>query len=200
MPNRLPSRLVCAAVLLLASPARAFAEANVDPINDCGVNSLYLLLRLHSRDVNLSDLRRALPHPGMDGLSMADLQSAASSHGVSLRGTRLRREDFPLDRPIIALLRTEDDGHFVVLQPVGATGTMAMILDFPRPPKIVDHASLSDSEDWNGLALVPVRPWESAFPYSVGIAASVLAASLSYRLRARLRGRAPAWSSTRSIS
>jgi hypothetical protein len=130
---------------------------------------------------------------------MADLQSAASIYGVGLRGARLRREDFPLDRSVIALLSTEGDGHYVVLQPVGTTGTMAMIFDFPRPPRIVDYASLSDSEGWDGLALVPARPWESAFPYSVGIAASVLVTSLSYRLHARLRGRAPSWTSSRSI-
>jgi ABC-type bacteriocin/lantibiotic exporter with double-glycine peptidase domain len=141
--------------------------------------------------VNLSDLRRALPHPGRDGLSMADLQSAASIFGVGLRETRIRREDFPLDRPVIALLSTEDDGHFVVLQPVGTTGTMAMVCDFPRPPRIVDYASLSDSEGWNGLALVPVRPWESAFPYSVGITTSVFVTFLSYVLHAMRRGRTP---------
>lgn len=191
MKARPSRRFLRTLVLLLIAPARAFAEGDADPINDCGVNSLYLLLRLHARDVDLSDLRRRLPRPGEDGLSMADLQSAASSYGLDLRGERLRREDLPLDRPVVALLGEGGGGHFVVLRPVGTTGTMAMLFDFPRPPRVVDYDALWGARGWDGLALVPVRRRGSALPYPAGLAAAV-AALLSCRLLAKRRGRARA--------
>jgi hypothetical protein len=181
MRHRLPSRQILAVVLLVAALSGAsVAAADIDRINDCGVNCLYVLLRLDSRDVDLAELRRALPHPGEEGLSMADLRNAAARFGTHLRGARLRREDLPLDRPVIALLGSEGIGHFVVLEPVGTTGTMAMLLDFPGPPRIVDYSSLLTMRGWNGFALVPVRPWERALPYAVGITASVLVPPLIY--------------------
>jgi len=193
MRRQLRSRRISAAVLLVASLSGAgVAAADVDRINDCGVNCLYVLLRLDSRDVDLAELRRVIPRPDDRGLSMADLRDAAARFGVHLRGARLRREDLPLDRPVIALLSPEDRGHFVVLEPVGTTGTMAMLLDFPGPPRIVDYSSLATSKGWEGLALVPVRSWERVLPYAIGIAALALMLPLIYApwRRRLLSGRA----------
>jgi ABC-type bacteriocin/lantibiotic exporter with double-glycine peptidase domain len=146
-------------------------------INDCGVNGLYALLRLCGRHADLAAVRAALPEPGDKGLSMAQLAAAADRLGQPVRGVRLRPEDFPLDRPAIVLLRTgEDSGHFVVVRPVGRTGTLVTLLDFPRPPRLVDVARLRSGAGWTGLALVPALPHERAAPYVAGAAALGLAA------------------------
>ena len=135
-------------------------------INDCGVNALYLLLRLQAVDVDLGQLRQALPDTSANPLSMADLQSVARRYGVSLRGRRINFQATVIDRPSIALLRSNDGrGHFVVLEPIGSQGTMVKILDFPRPIHVVDFASLAKSSAWTGLILVPATIWENLSPW-----------------------------------
>ncbi len=112
---------------------------------DCGVNSLYILLESAGKPASLETIRRALP-PARDpaGFSMAELQAAATSCGVPLRGRRFRREDVPLTRPAIAHLETHRHGvgHFVALRPVGVTGTMVQIIEPPNDPKVVDYHDL----------------------------------------------------------
>jgi len=135
-------------------------------INDCGVNSLYLLLRLRSAEVDLSELRRALPETEAHGLSMAEIQAASNRFGVSLKGQQIGPGDLPIDRPTIVLLkRGESQGHFIVLEPVGNLGKMVMVLDFPRPARIVAYADLMNEGGWTGLALQPVTAWERSGPW-----------------------------------
>ena len=130
-------------------------------IKDCGVNSLYLLLRLCSASVDLAELRATLPDTRANGLSMTELQAASARHGVVLRGKRIGPGDVPIDRPMITLLRSDgDQGHFVVLEPVGVLGKSVMVLDFPRPAQIVAYADLMKSGGWTGLALAPATHWE----------------------------------------
>lgn len=136
-------------------------------VNDCGVNSLYLLLRPCSRDVDLTELRRRLPNPRDSGLSMHELRAAAGTFGLRLRGVRIGSRDVPLDRPVIALLEHEGNGHFVVLVPTGETGTMVQMLDFPRPPQVVDYASLLESSEWTGKVMIPSWRHERAMPHLV---------------------------------
>lgn len=194
MNVRLPWRSLAALALAatLAAPARADRDAD-RRVNDCGVNGLYVLLRLCGRDPDLDAVRATLPEPGPKGLSMAQLAAAAERLGQPVRGVRLRPADFPLDRPAIVLLQTgEDSGHFVVVRPVGRTGTLVTRLDFPRPPRVVDAARLRAADDWTGLALVPVWPHERAAPYVAGAAAvglaTVGARGLSRRRASRRAG------------
>ncbi len=162
--------------------APALALGQVDDaaarlINDCGVNSLYLLLTLRSVEADLADLRRTLPDTVERGLSMAEIRAASAKHGCRLRGAKIGAGDVPLDRPAIVLLKPEGgEGHFVVLEPVGVLGKMVMVLDFPRPPRIVDYAELMDGGDWTGLALSPVTGWERIGPWvASGLGASLVA-------------------------
>ena len=158
------TKIFVVALYLGLAPAALLGDEERDAsrlINDCGVNSLYLLLRLRSAEVVLSELRRSLPATEAHGLSMAEIQAASNHYGVPLKGRRIGPDDTPLDRPIIALLKLgEDQGHFVVLEPVGNLGKMAMVLDFPRPARVIAYTDLMNGEDWTGLALVPVTPWE----------------------------------------
>lgn len=168
------------------------------PINDCGVNSLYLLPRLRSAEVDLSEVRRALPDTEAHGLSMAEIQAGSGRHGVPLRGRRIGPGDVPIDRPVIALLKSrEDTGHFVVLQPVGVLGKMAMVLDFPRPVRLIAYADLMRGDDWTGLALAPISTWERYRPWilsGVGVSLAILALASPWRRRlsiGRRIGRSP---------
>ena len=171
MPHRLsPIHLFLAIALGLGlTSASLLGDEERDEsrlVNDCGVNSLYLLLRLRSAEVELSNLRRILPHTEAHGLSMAEIQEASARYGVPLRGKRIGPDDVPIDRPTIVLLKSgANSGHFVVLEPVGVSGKKVMILDFPRPAQIVDYADLIAGDAWTGLALAPITPWERFGPW-----------------------------------
>lgn len=192
-PTSIRAALVVA-LCLATSPAPLFGGEEEDAerlINDCGVNSLYSLLRLTSVEVDLSALRRALPAPQANGLSMAEIQAASRRFGVPLRGKRIGPESIPIDRPMIVLLKfRESPGHFVVLEPVGSLGKRVMVLDFPRPPRIIDYADLMNGEDWTGLALAPVTTWERSGPWVAGDAGVVLAImGLAFPWLRRVAGR-----------
>ena len=96
----------------------------------------------------------------------------------------------PLDRPTIVLLRLgESQGHFVVLEPVGNLGKMVMVLDFPRPARIVAYADLMKEGGWTGLALAPVTAWERSGPWIVsGLGVSLLILGLFAPWRRRKGG------------
>lgn len=122
--------------------------------NDCGPNSLALLLRTSGCDVALEEVNRALPEHHDTGFSLADLQSAALKFGVRLSGVRLEKRDLPLSRAAIAFLSNSVEGHFIVLRPVGTTGKMVQVLDPPSAPAVVDYDQLLASPDWTGRVLV----------------------------------------------
>lgn len=173
-------RLAMVAVLIGLSGAGALGEtAEGDRlIKDCGVNSLYLLLRLCSTNADLAKLRATMPDTRANGLSMAEIQAASAKHGVVLQGKRIGLGDVPIDRPMITLLRSDgDQGHFVVLEPVGVLGKSVMVLDFPRPAQVVAYSDLLKASGWTGLTLAPVTSWERFGPWSasgVGVLLLVL--------------------------
>ncbi len=156
-------------------------------INDCGVNSLYLMLKLRAAEVDLADLRRALPSTAERGLSLAEIRAASARFGCRLRGAKIGARDVPLDRPAIVLLKPEGgEGHFVVLEPVGVLGKMVMVLDFPRPPRVVDSSEIMGGAGWTGLALTPVAPWERYGPWvASGVGVSLVALGIAAPWRRR---------------
>lgn len=191
--NRSVSGMLAIVVVGAGWPAAArsqFTPAAEDAVNDCGVNALYVMLRLEGRAADLADLRRTLPDRREDGLSMADLQDAAAAWGCRLVGRQVGPERLPLDRPAIAWQRHEGSGHFIVLRPVGETGTMVAVLDFPRPPRVVDYTELLESPRWSGRVLMPDDPWRHAAKLGVGCLALAAVAGLSM-LRRRLRSATP---------
>lgn len=166
MNAALRSALVALLVVGPASGVRGDTAASERLIKDCGVNSLYLLLRLREAPVDLAELRAMLPATAADGLSMAELQAAAGRFGVSLQGKRIDSGDVPLDRSVLALFQEEGGpGHFVVLEPVGVLGKSVMVLDFPRPAQIFAYADLIQGGKWTGLVLAPVTAWERFAPW-----------------------------------
>ena len=86
---------------------------------------------------------------------MADLRAASAQNGVRLRRAKFVKGDGPLDRPAIAFLSLANEGHFVVLRPVGVTGTMVQVLDPPFAPRVVDYKDILSGRQWTGRVLVP---------------------------------------------
>lgn len=145
------------AALLVVDSRAARPETNQGA--DCGLNALFVLLRFEGRPVSLARLGSALPSPVPGGYSMAELSEAARSLGLELEGVRFTKGDKPIDRPAIALVRDGRGGHFVVLRPVGTTGTMVQVIAPPRVPWITDYDRLVASRPWTGLILLPRDPW-----------------------------------------
>jgi predicted double-glycine peptidase len=126
---------------------------------DCGANALFILLRLQGCPVTLDRLDSALPPRNPEGYSMAELAMAAGSLGVSLEGVRFAKGDKALNSPAIALLKDAKGGHFVVLRPLGTTGTMVQVIDPPHVSWITDYDRLLASKPWTDRILVPSNPW-----------------------------------------
>jgi hypothetical protein len=122
---------------------------------DCGVNSLFILLRLEGHSVGLSRLLSALPPRNPDGYSMIELSEAARAVGVALEGVRFSKGDKALARPAIAFLKQEGGGHFAVLRPVGTTGKMVQVIDPPSPPWVADYDRAFATKPWTGRVLMP---------------------------------------------
>jgi ABC-type bacteriocin/lantibiotic exporter with double-glycine peptidase domain len=133
------------------SHAHAFDEATK---LDCGVNALFLLLRLEGRDISYRQVDAALPPANPLGYSMAELRDTAKKLGCEIEGVQQSRKSAPLHRPAIAFFKDAGSGHFAVLRPVGTTGTMVQILDPPRAPQIVDFDRLIHERSWTGRLLL----------------------------------------------
>ena len=174
---------VCAWLVLLCSiatlgPALSVAAAGPDEQTklDCGVNALFVLLRLEGRLVTLDRLESALPFRHPQGYSMAELAAGGRALGLSLEGVRLARGDKGLDRPAIAFLKDAKGGHFAVLRPVGSTGTMVQVIDPPHVPWIGDYDRVFSARPWTGRVLVRRDPWlvRNMIPSLMALAGSIL--------------------------
>lgn len=122
---------------LLGQPPETDSPATTEVTGstfDCGPNALYLLLRSSGIDVRMEAIERALPPRHSDGYSMAELRDAARACGLSLRGIRIGPDDVPLDRPVIAHMDQGRSGHYVLLRPIGRTGTMVQVIEPPVAP------------------------------------------------------------------
>jgi hypothetical protein len=52
----------------------------------------------------------------------------------------------------------QPSGHFIVIRPVGHSGTLVQILDPNRAPYVIEADQLHTLPGWTGIALVPDRP------------------------------------------
>lgn len=104
---------------------RVSASLIAEPDRD--VNALFILLHWEGRAVTLGGLESVLPPHRADGYSMAKLSSASRSLGLLLDGVKFVKRDRPLDRSAIAFLKDAKGGHFIVLRPVGSTGTLVQV-------------------------------------------------------------------------
>jgi hypothetical protein len=155
-----PSVLLCLSTLPHASAQEVSLGKPGE--TDCGVCALYAILRLEGVEADVPSILKALPAPAAEGRSMKDLREAAAGLGLPLDCIRLRDDLRSLDRPMIALLRGDEGGHFVVLRPVGHTGNLIQVIDGGREPSVEDGARISVDPSWTGFVLAPrdrMRGW-----------------------------------------
>jgi hypothetical protein len=166
-----PRRPWTGIVLLLgfAMNARAAGPDETTTL-DCGVNSLYVLLRLEGRPATIDRLLSSLPARHSEGYSMAELSAASRALGLDLEGVKFVKGDKELDRPAIAFLKDAKGGHFAVLRPVGTTGTMVQVIDPPYAPWIADYDRVLSTRSWTDRILVPRRPWLGRNAVSLSLA------------------------------
>ena len=147
-------------LLLLVIAIHAEAAGTGEMTNlDCGVNALFLLLRLEGRPVTLDSLLSVLTSHDPQGYSMAELIVAARSLGVELEGVEFGKGNGALNRPAIAFFKDAKGGHYAVLRPVGTTGTMVQVIDPPRVPWIVDYDRVFSAKPWTSRILIRRDAW-----------------------------------------
>jgi MYXO-CTERM domain-containing protein len=150
-----------------AVPTARPQEEDVDAsgsLRGCGLRCLYLLFLMSGKQVPQSPRWHSSAENAEHLVSMSELQSIARESGMTLRGEVLSVDEAQPDRPMIAYLEYPGGGHFVVVRPVGRTGTMVQVLDPNREPFILDHKHLSSLPGWTGRVLVPRGPSEISKP------------------------------------
>jgi predicted double-glycine peptidase len=151
--------------LIVAIRARGDIQSNASGpeiwrvANRCGINSMYIVLRFHGKQVNYGDVERQLPVQAA-GSSLADLRHCAIFFGLDaniLHGTPEALKSCPL--PAIAHCEEAKNvtGHYVVIMAMtrdavqyidGSTGTIALM-------------PLSEfCQKWTGYVMTfQKRPW-----------------------------------------
>jgi hypothetical protein len=158
LPAVLAALAWIAVVQVGAGTAGETTPANQLNTFDCGTIALHNLLSLEGRATHIEKLGALLPVIGAKGHSMAELRDAARACGLVLIGVRLRKRNHAPDRPALVYLQREDHGHFLVVRPVGHSGRLIQVIDLIGDPVVMDATDLYASNQWTGLALVPVRP------------------------------------------
>jgi len=88
-----------------------------EPVFDCGVNAIYLTLRLKGMDADLEEISKSLPRDAEKGSSIYDLETYLHSRGVSTDARLMRLSYLCKKRGALSILLTQGKdgtGHFVV--------------------------------------------------------------------------------------
>ena len=123
------------------------------PNPECGVNALYIFLRLRGTDCALDQIRQKLPLTAQ-GANMLDLQRVASEHKVDTAVVSLSPEQFEDTVPFIARVKavgTGFEGHYVVVTRV--TGDQVDLLDSTAGGSVTMPRATFE-RDFSGYALV----------------------------------------------
>lgn len=187
MKSRGCSRLAAAMTWVMCAATwnspRCFASDAYSP-PECGANALYLLAKLLDLKPNVREIQALLGEIDEDGSSIAELEAAGRQIGLRLEGRLIRPQDLPLDRPTIAHLGMSGlkSGHFIVLVPVGDTGTMVQMIDPPYHSHLIDYEKLMSSNAGSLRILLPVRPWETSYARAALTCSSMIAAVIGFLL------------------
>jgi hypothetical protein len=164
---------------------------------ECGLDSLFVFLRLSGHDVTYDQTRAAVPIGPM-GTSLLELQQAASRLGAN---TTLSRCSMPelihMPKPVIAYLPEGTAGpkgsvgHFVVVLKADETGVEA------ADSAVATFLKYSPSQfegEWSGHLLAPAPPQGWARPLALTAVAGlwVVLGLCCWRARASRRAAAPA--------
>jgi len=168
-----PRVLIALAVLVLAavSLCRAFGHDDSPSVHapaaiplperaqrECGLNSLYLMLRLTGHDVTFDQVREAVT-VGPSGTSLLELRQAASRLGMRTAVQRCSMDELAsLPKPVIAYFHSKDPepqgrpGHYVVVLRADAAGVE--IIDGNLAASFWYNAGHFEAE-WSGHVLTP---------------------------------------------
>ena len=180
-------------VHLVVSPS-AFAQVDPSTMFDtqivwrdqraCGVNSLYVLLRLHGCDSDYSQLSSELFDASRGGYtSLANLRDVASRRGLDLEMGRTSPDVLhEMSKPVIAHIEPQEEGewgHYVVVLDANEDtvrtmdGTTAIVMT--RPWR--EFASL-----WSGHVLYPTRPPSQTRVWAAYALAALIGGGLAFTL------------------
>jgi hypothetical protein len=164
---------------------------------ECGLNSLFMLLRLSGHDVTYEQTRAAVPIGPM-GTSLLELQQAASRLGAKTRLSQCSMAELKREpKPVIAyFLRAtggavDGPGHFVVVLKADDTGVE--VFDNSYPTALWKYSVPHFEAQWSGHILGPAPPPIWARPLTLTAVAGVwISIGLAYwRVRVWRRARAP---------
>ena len=128
---------------------------------DCGTLSVRNFLALHGKSVPLHVITEKLPTPCPDGFTIKQFRDAIRSLGIKVNGVKIPRQAKALDREMLMLLKHDTHGHYVVIRPVGPSGTLIQIVDGLEPPRVLEKTKLVDGESWTGIVLSTYQDNES---------------------------------------
>ncbi len=188
-----PRRLMIAATIALAvSDASGLANEKTEVASsqvDCGPAALHTLLSVEGRSVGFTKVAARLPHR-RGGHSMKELRDVAWSFGLNLEGRHIGKDIRAIDRPMLAFIKDDRLRHFLVIRPVGHTGSLVQVIDSNEPPQIMDKADLVASNQWTGVVLAPKRTsWAAVGGLSLLAVPGLV--GLGRLIKRRDRGRRP---------
>ena len=160
MRNDTPLAQIAAIVLLVLCTSAHGAAPEATTRLDCGAARLYLLHRLQGHRGHPRSTRDSIATLAfrwlLDGRALRSLQRA----GPPTRGSTScrRRQGSGCSRHRVPSERRKG-GHYVVLRPVGTTGTMVQVIEPPHAPWITDYRRLFAARPWTGRILLPREPW-----------------------------------------
>ena len=105
------------------------AQEATNRVFDCGVNAVYLVLRLKGRDADLKEISGRLPRDAEKGSSIHDLETYLHSVGIKTDARLMRLSDLCKKRGTLSIQLThgkDGNGHFVVAR-VLADGQLQLI-------------------------------------------------------------------------
>jgi hypothetical protein len=135
----------------------------------CGVESVYLLIKLFGGEINMRELFQAFPEAEKQGTSLNKIQSFLEKRGFFCKLAKLNDKTFLKDHPkakIIVLSETEEGQHVFLKHFIAPT--KLQILDSAGEVKSVDENSFSEIPE---ISLIvskqPIK--EEITPYSVAM-------------------------------
>jgi hypothetical protein len=156
-------------------------------VYDCGTIALYQFLQLEGAKVSLDEIEKHLPTPPPNGFSLMELRDVSRRFGMELIGVQLQVTDKAPRRSALLLLNEGRHGHYVVIRPVGHTGRLVQLLDFDKPPVVMDAARLYKAKAWTGIALIrSSHSWIEGLVYVVPLLSLVGGAVYIFLRRAQV--------------
>lgn len=120
------------------------AQEATNRVFDCGVNAVYLVLRLKGMDADLKEISGRLPRDAEKGSSIHDLETYLHSVGIKTDARLMRLSDLCKKRGMLSIQLThgkDGTGHFFAAR-VLADGQL-QIIDSLLGTTIDENAALS---------------------------------------------------------